>query len=251
MSVLYLLLSPSVYASTLTVGTQYPTIQSAIQAAQSGDTIIIPSGNYSECLDLLGKNLSLEGNGSATVTGSGCTYTVVADQGEQLNLSGLTIDHTYGRGISAQNSNTSIVLDNVSILSIGANSWDGSAIYASGASVTITNSEISNMSSSRGAIFLEDFASLTIEDSIFDSNDALNGGVVYAENDTTVIIEGSSFVGNSTRTGGFGAVATVRYDSAITVSNSTFTGNSSGSYAGALYVEQGQSVNGITQLTVT
>ena len=40
---------------------------------------------------------------------------------------------------------------------------------------------------------------------------------------------------------------TVRSQSAI----QPFSGNSSGSYAGVLYVEQGQSVNGITQLTVT
>ena len=66
----------TVHAATLTVGpSDYPSIQSAIDAASSQDTISISSGSYAECLDLGGKDLSLEGSGSVTIDGSACNST--------------------------------------------------------------------------------------------------------------------------------------------------------------------------------
>jgi hypothetical protein len=52
---------PMAVASTIHVPADYPTIQGAINAASSGDTILVAPGSYKERLDLLNKNLILTG----------------------------------------------------------------------------------------------------------------------------------------------------------------------------------------------
>lgn len=62
-------LAPSATAQqTLTVPTQFATIQSAIDQAQAGDTVLVLAGVYSERIDFLGKAIEVRGEGAgATV----------------------------------------------------------------------------------------------------------------------------------------------------------------------------------------
>ncbi len=103
-------------------GSDYTTIQSAIDAAASGDTIMIASGTYNENLSIGGKFLTLQG-----VDDSGVNKTTLTGQ---INASGtldgaltikdMAIDatgHQYGLFVSSNSTGYqgSIVLDNTTI----------------------------------------------------------------------------------------------------------------------------------------
>jgi hypothetical protein len=93
-------------ADTIYVPGDYSTIQAAIDASSSGDTIIVSNGTYGENIKFQGKNVTLKSaNGAANCEIEGQTYwqdplpTVVFDNGE-LNsavLDGFTI--TGGQGM--------------------------------------------------------------------------------------------------------------------------------------------------------
>ena len=84
MTLLVLLSVPSL-AATLTVDTSdataYQTIQDAIDAAASGDTIDVAADTYEECLDTGGKDLTITGSSGSAATrldGDGdCTSALV------------------------------------------------------------------------------------------------------------------------------------------------------------------------------
>jgi hypothetical protein len=88
-------------ASLITVPTDYPTIQSAIDAASPGDTIKVLPGTYTEQLTI-SKSLTLVGSGAtATVIKApamldtnvlGLTYIVQINGGATVNMKGFTFD---------------------------------------------------------------------------------------------------------------------------------------------------------------
>ncbi|HND00401.1 MAG TPA: hypothetical protein PKW90_30015, partial [Myxococcota bacterium] len=96
------LLHPALSA-TLTVGSSgagYTSINAAIAASSSGDTITVAAGSYSECVDMAGKNLTIQGAGPNTTTlsaPSGCANLFTADSGESFSLSGFRLLNSGNR----------------------------------------------------------------------------------------------------------------------------------------------------------
>ena len=89
--ILFLILSASMlYSSTLVVGTceggTYSTIQDAINAASTGDTIAICSGTYNESIETKRDNLTIKGLGSAIDD-------VVINGSISLNSKNITFDN--------------------------------------------------------------------------------------------------------------------------------------------------------------
>ena len=61
--------SPSRVATILTVPVGYATIQAAITAAISGDTIVVAAGTYAEAIIIDAKNLTIQGAGVGSRVG--------------------------------------------------------------------------------------------------------------------------------------------------------------------------------------
>ncbi|HTE06256.1 MAG TPA: hypothetical protein VK824_08675, partial [Planctomycetota bacterium] len=96
-----LMLTGGASAGTIHVPGDALTIQGAIVMATSGDTILVAPGAYVEEIDLLGKQLVIEGTGGAAVTtidanGQGRTVTVNTGEPAGTRLAGFTI--TGGTG---------------------------------------------------------------------------------------------------------------------------------------------------------
>jgi parallel beta-helix repeat protein len=86
-------------SNTLIVPTQYPTIQAAINAAGSGDTIQVLAGNYTENV-IVAKSVNLVGAGSdiTVVNASNPNQSVFNIQANNVNISGFKIANATGTG---------------------------------------------------------------------------------------------------------------------------------------------------------
>jgi Right handed beta helix region len=171
-STLALVLVPGASASsphgaTLKVPSQYPTIQSAINAAHSGDTILVAPGTYSEQLTIT-TSVNLIGSGAGktiircpTIAPASDT-TIWITGGAVVTLSGFTIfANPVGSAIWVDGS-TAVISDN-SIQAIFANT---NGIYMDSSVATITSNLI--------------VATAT-------PTDALEGGIVAVESQATIM----------------------------------------------------------------
>jgi hypothetical protein len=190
------------------VGGDQTPIAAAVAAASSGDTIYICAGTYA-----IEATINLGGE-SIKLQGAAATTTILDGGGTIGILESVgditVLDLTFRDGYSAD---------------------DGGAIYAhtdTGAQTTIGTAAVT--------------ATVTVINSRFISNDAdVDGGAIYAT--TAAIVTNSRFISNDASDDG-GAI----YADAVTVTSSTFTGNTADE-GGAIY-GGGQSV-GVSTATVT
>ena len=116
-----------VHAAELVVPTQYPSIQSAINASVSGDIITVRPGTYNERLDIGGRNITLRSL-------LGPNATIIDPQG----VGGVVIQSTNAAA-------NGWVLQGFTI----RNGLD-SALYVSGVTATVRNCKFINNQASRG-----------------------------------------------------------------------------------------------------
>lgn len=186
-SILLSLGSVVTYAATLTVSKdgagQYSEIQDAVNAAESGDTILIGAGRYDEyrtynlygdvyniVVNVDAKDILIVGSGENTIIGPDSAppnmpedrnYRAIrcANSSPQCRLSNLRVENSY-IGILA--TRTSVSIDGVTLY----HCWDG-LVVSSSTSVAVTNSVISNCLDI--GIF-SGSSSATIMDCIFNDN---------------------------------------------------------------------------------
>ena len=95
-----------VSAATINVPQDYSTIQSAIQAAQDGDTVLVAPGNYNETIDFLSKGITLESSGGPAVTiidagGKDTAIKILECGPKQCVFSGFTVRNGAGSAANA------------------------------------------------------------------------------------------------------------------------------------------------------
>ena len=225
-------------------GIDYDTIQKAIDAAGSGETIIVYSGIYEEKIKFNNKNITVRSADPsdpdivvATVIDGGGSGTVVQFvSGDESTLEGFTIRNGnsggYGGGIFILSSDPVItgntITDNTAHLK-------GGGIFISFGDPTITGNTITGNTVTTeygGGIFMSN-SNPTIADNTIAYNTARAGNGIYVDNDSNPTITGNTIANNQTFYGWGGGISV--YDSNPTITGNTITDNESG-WGGGIHV---------------
>ena len=214
---------PTARAANLCVdpagGSCYTTIQAAVNAAISGDTINIHAGTYYEHVTV-NKALSFIGAGTdqTLVDGSSSGRVFEVTDSSSVSFSDLTVQHGNttgaGGGISSPVSGGSALnLTNVNVLS-NTSGQRGGGVASWHGTVTISGGRFeNNLGGSSGDRY---------------------GGGLYAQ--YTLIVSGTQFINNTIVSGeGGGAYG----NGPTTVTNAQFISNTAGTVGGGLYLWRG------------
>ena len=199
-------------------GTNYDYIQDAIDAAFSGETIIVCPGTYKENIEFNNSEITLQSKDpsdssivDATIIDGNNEDSVIRFSGEDTStVKGFTIQNgnaTYGGGINIQNS-----------------------------SPTIRNNVISNNTATTygGGINIE-HGSPTFTGNTITENESKNlGGGIYSEYSSPIII-GNNISKNEAISGG----GIFLYSFSAVVTNNHIINNLATSFGGGLYIETG------------
>jgi len=159
------------YSATIEVPKDYSTIQAAIDAAVSDDTVLVAPGTYVENINFRGKAI--------TLTSSGGPNNTFIDG----NYAGSVVTFNSGEGVSS-------ILNGFTITK-GFNSIFGGGVYCE-SSPTITNNIISGNSASKcgGGIFCFKLSTPTIYNNTISWNSAggeMAGGGIFCYNASPII----------------------------------------------------------------
>ncbi len=185
-------------------GTDYSTIQDAVDNSNSGDTITICSGTYNESVNARGKDLTFKAKAGAdvVVTGDGSERAFTLSNGD-FAIEGITISGSYSP------------------------THGGAILVKDGASLDLTDNIISNNESTDygATLAVEDGGSVVVYSGMFTDNYSgsevggmyVEGSVVLSPDDGDIVMQNSPL--NYLDNGGYFAINTGTYD--VTLSDST------------------------------
>jgi predicted outer membrane repeat protein len=226
-------------AAVLAVPSQYGTIQSAIDAAESGDTVQVEPGFYHERLDFLSKAITVLGAGAETtiLDGSDLEGSVVrfaSEEGPGSVLDGFRIGHGIGELINDPvfgmvpcgggvliNSASPTILNCI----FDSNAcWGGAGLCVNGGMPTIADCTFrNNTSEGHGGGVYALHSTPTLERCRFETNVASWGGGMTCTDSTDAIITDCDFVANNTLNVGGGMF--IRSSSSPIVTGCSFISN--------------------------
>jgi parallel beta-helix repeat protein len=232
----FFLVAGGAEAATLEVGPSgypYTSIQAAITAASSGDTVLVHDGIYLENINFSGKAITVKSENGAAKTiidanhsGSGVTF--ISGEGSGSVLDGFTVTNGYvlgGAGGGIQCSNASPTITNCVIIGNWA-SYNGGGISCYGnASPTITNCIISGNTSSNGwggGISCGYSSHPAITNCVISGNTGWRGSAISCDTSSSPTITNCTITGN---VGNLGAIY-IYAASSPSVKNTILWGNS-------------------------
>jgi predicted outer membrane repeat protein len=271
-ALLSLLGAPSAHAAVLNVckqGCAYSTVQSAVDAAASRDTIQIGKGTFFENVSIVDKSLTLSGAGKDFTTLDGGFHdsvikfniTVASNSLPKVAIVGMTVTHgkaNYGGGISVFYAR--LYLQDVIVTSNRAAVGGGGIVLSGSSSIAgdivralITHNIVEGGETNQGTpfgagggVYLLDESSLNIRDSSITRNAApADGGGLYVDYNAAASVTDTTVSDNSAGVSGGGIAAGVfgdneKGDSAtVTISTSTIAHNTAGNDGGGLIVNRG------------
>jgi len=207
------------HGAQIDVPADFPAIQSAINAAANGDTIIVSPGRYVENIDFLGKAITVQSIEpldeevveSTVIDGgaSGPCVKFINKEGSDSVISGFTITNGYasgdfwpdhsGGGIECWNSSPTI---SYNVIKVNSAAYDGGGIYCSnGAAAVISNQIAGNSAGRRGggvfvaaALMRDAPQSIVMNNCILQNSADMGGGLYCMYNGT---IQGNEVILNS------------------------------------------------------
>jgi len=231
-------------ADVIHVPDDQPTIQAGVDAAVTGDEVVVAPGEYIlgefENVTINQKSVTVRSSGGAeatTIQGGGA-FPVMHLGLNDSTIQGFTITGRVqyslfaGGGISILGGSPTI-RDCTFINNVAEDVLKGGAVGGSNASCTIIGCTfIKNSSYDGGAVRMDLSASIT--DSTFDGNSATHyhGGAVSISSGT---IENCTFTGNLANLDG----AAVYSNGSVSIRESTFTGNHASRDGGAVHTGGG------------
>ena len=248
------------HAATLNVPTTaYPTIQAAVSAAQSGDTVLIADGTYSgdgnRDIDFGGKNLTITSQhgpantiidcgGTNTTDGSGNHRAFYFHSSETAAVvSGLTIKNGYESNVSGV-----------------ADSGGGGGICIDGSSVSIKNCTFSSNTAWTlgGGIAIDNLVNgpniTTLTDCTVVGNTAQVGGGISSGNGDnitgTIALTDCIVSGNNAQYGGGISDSNAGGSSKITLTHCTIFNNVAALYGGGVENDNGLNSAGTISLSL-
>lgn len=198
--------------NVLHVPSEFPTIQAAINAATSGDTVLVAPGTYTGV-----GNRDIHLKSGVVVQGAETDVTIIDCEGSS-------------RAVVSYNADSTAKLDGFTIT--GGYAFLGGGIYIyNGSSPVISNCIFSGNSATLGGGIAIGNASPTVTNCTFLSNSAMVGGGGIYNNTSSPTVTNCTFVGNLAPNGG----GIYNLSSSPMVTNCTFVGNSATSNGGGMY----------------
>ncbi len=202
-------------------GYEYTSIQTAIDEAYDGDTILVHDGIYMEVIDFKGKSITmksengpdrtiLDGNGQGSVISFSSSNFGNSGIGSTPVLEGFTIKNgtgVYGGGIFCD-TGTSPSITNNKIIDNSAEY--GGGIYCNLNSLpTITQNIIAynSASSHGGGIYAESAAPILRNNTVFKNSAEENGGAIASYQGSSLILRNNTFAYNTANDQGSGIYA--------------------------------------------
>jgi len=205
--ILFLSLNAVGFSATYYVPDNFSSIQSAVDAAASGDTIIVRPGIYFENVIIHAKGLTLESEAGPLATWidggqDGRVVTMYDNGADPIRLEGFTIMNGYSGGIACGGGTAVISNNRIMWNSVKATHSGGGGIACSGPTidtfVEITNNTIAHNDmkvdpfgngGSGGGIRCERCVTVSITDNLIENNWAVmaGGGIFLRYVDNSVI----------------------------------------------------------------
>jgi hypothetical protein len=231
-------------ASTRSVPGAYPTIQAAIDAAATGDTVMVGPGTYQENIDFMGKAItvtSAQGPSVTIIDGGRKTQVVrfATGEGPGSVLQGFTIQHGLdtdflGGGVGISSASPTIQNN---VIANNMACGDGAGIYVAGGSPVITGNVITGNGTAcadtvGGGILLGGPGSAQVIGNTITQNNGLSGAGIAMNAAGTPTIQNNVITGNSANGGDGGGLYAINDSDPLVVQNliagNQATGNGGG-----------------------
>jgi parallel beta-helix repeat protein len=228
-----ILCSTAAFGAVIRVPGDQPTIQAGIDAASTGDTVLVANGTYTGAGNI---DLDFKGKAITVRSKNGPDYTIIdceqegrgfhfhSGEGQDSVVSGFTIENGdpyspyNGGGILCDSSSPTIT--NCTISENYAS--NGGGISCDNSSPTVTNCTFSGNDANYGGGIYCNSSSPTITNCTFSWNDAIAGGGISCRNSSSPTITNCTFSGNWTYVGGG---ISCRDNSSPTITDCTISGN--------------------------